>query len=193
MLRKHKAIQSHLILYFHGRTPDQFSLIPLNGQLGAMEDKTSSLKNKSTLVNATHNLAENKAGEEKIKLLRPYSRDHPSCAVHADDRAPIVSRKIVSKQESAVNEHEIKCQAPLPKFKRLGYLTEPTISELAAMEMSKPDSLRHVKDFVVGCHGYGHVTFEGIMVEKYSDMLKKVAEKQGDGFDCIFCETVKGD
>ncbi|KAL9662273.1 hypothetical protein QQ045_027106 [Rhodiola kirilowii] len=49
----------------------------------------------------------------------------------------------------------------LPKLHLSDYYTEPSMEELAANEKAEPGFLSHVKDFVVGRHGYGHIKFNG--------------------------------
>ncbi|KAK2992802.1 hypothetical protein RJ640_009099 [Escallonia rubra] len=50
----------------------------------------------------------------------------------------------------------------MPKLRRLsGYYVEPQIQELAAKEIAEPGFCSHVKDFMVGRHGYGNIKFLG--------------------------------
>lgn len=49
----------------------------------------------------------------------------------------------------------------MPKLRHSDYYTEPKIQELAAKERAEPGFCRHVKDFVVGRHGYGSIKFFG--------------------------------
>ncbi|KAJ9537499.1 hypothetical protein OSB04_030232 [Centaurea solstitialis] len=58
-----------------------------------------------------------------------------------------------------VNESDIK--ALMPKLRRSDYYTKPTIEELAAKERAEPGYCGRVKDFVLGCHGAGHIKFLG--------------------------------
>ncbi|KAK3009494.1 hypothetical protein RJ639_013859 [Escallonia herrerae] len=66
----------------------------------------------------------------------------------------------------AVSEHRAAKAATvdelMPKLRRLsGYYVEPQIQELAAKEIAEPGFCSHVKDFVVGRHGYGNIKFLG--------------------------------
>lgn len=47
------------------------------------------------------------------------------------------------------------------KLQQLDYFTQPGISELEAKERAEPGYCSHVKDFVVGRHGYGSIKFLG--------------------------------
>ncbi|KAH9621674.1 hypothetical protein KSS87_006079 [Heliosperma pusillum] len=60
-----------------------------------------------------------------------------------------------------VYEHGADVEATVPKLRHSEYYTEPQIQELAAKERLKPGYCRHVKDFVVGRHGYGSIKFLG--------------------------------
>ncbi|KAG6491473.1 hypothetical protein ZIOFF_052824 [Zingiber officinale] len=58
-------------------------------------------------------------------------------------------------------EHGPGIEALMPKLRRDDYYTIPRIQELAAKERAEPGFCRHVKDFVVGRHGYGSIKFYG--------------------------------
>ncbi|RZS15570.1 hypothetical protein BHM03_00047427 [Ensete ventricosum] len=60
-----------------------------------------------------------------------------------------------------VYEHGADIEALMPKLRQDDYYTEPRIQELAAKERAEPGFCRHVKDFVVGRHGYGSIKFYG--------------------------------
>ncbi|XP_072974682.1 nuclear pore complex protein NUP98A isoform X2 [Typha angustifolia] len=60
-----------------------------------------------------------------------------------------------------VYEHGADVEALMPKLRHADYYTEPRIQELAAKERAEPGFCRHVKDFVVGRHGYGSIKFFG--------------------------------
>ena len=49
----------------------------------------------------------------------------------------------------------------MPKLHHTDYYTEPTIQELAAKERGEAGFCCHVKDFLVGRHGYGCIKFSG--------------------------------
>ncbi|KAG5223103.1 nuclear pore complex protein [Salix suchowensis] len=62
-------------------------------------------------------------------------------------------------EAAIVYEHGADIEALMPKLRCSDYYTEPRIQELAAKERAKPGFCRHVKDFVVGRHGYGSIKF----------------------------------
>lgn len=64
-------------------------------------------------------------------------------------------------EAAIVYEHGADIEALMPKLCHSDYYTEPRIQELAAKERAEPGFCRHVKDFVVGRHGYGSIKFMG--------------------------------
>ncbi|GLT64670.1 hypothetical protein SLA2020_371480 [Shorea laevis] len=64
-------------------------------------------------------------------------------------------------EAAIVFEHGADIEALMPKLRRSDYYTEPRIQELAAKERGEPGYCRHVKDFVVGRHGFGSIKFLG--------------------------------
>ncbi|KAL5709589.1 hypothetical protein ACHQM5_020259 [Ranunculus cassubicifolius] len=64
-------------------------------------------------------------------------------------------------EAAIVYEHGADIEALMPKLKHADYYTEPRIQELAAKERAEPGFCQHVKDFVVGRHGYGSIKFIG--------------------------------
>ncbi|KAK4489244.1 hypothetical protein RD792_005041 [Penstemon davidsonii] len=64
-------------------------------------------------------------------------------------------------EAAIVYEHGADIEALMPKLRHSDYYTEPRIQELAAKERAEPGFSRHVKDFVVGRHGYGSIKFFG--------------------------------
>ncbi|XP_047968287.1 nuclear pore complex protein NUP98A-like isoform X2 [Salvia hispanica] len=64
-------------------------------------------------------------------------------------------------EAAIVYEHGAGIEALMPKLRHSDYYTEPRIQELAAKERAEPGYCRHVKDFVVGRHGYGSIKFFG--------------------------------
>ncbi|XP_050227125.1 nuclear pore complex protein NUP98A isoform X2 [Mercurialis annua] len=64
-------------------------------------------------------------------------------------------------EAAIVYEHGADIEALMPKLRRSDYYTEPRIQELAAKERAEPGFCRHVKNFVVGRHGYGSIKFLG--------------------------------
>lgn len=64
-------------------------------------------------------------------------------------------------EAAIVYEHGADIEAMMPKLRHSDYYTEPRIQELAAKERAEPGFCKHVKDFVVGRHGYGSIRFLG--------------------------------
>ncbi|CAN4114551.1 unnamed protein product [Withania somnifera] len=64
-------------------------------------------------------------------------------------------------EAAIVYEHGADIEALMPNLCYSDYYTEPRIQELAAKERAEPGFCRRVKDFVVGRHGYGSITFMG--------------------------------
>ncbi|XXG38903.1 hypothetical protein AAC387_Pa01g0002 [Persea americana] len=64
-------------------------------------------------------------------------------------------------EAAIVYEHGADIEALMPKLRHSDYYTEPRIQELAAKERAEPGYCRHVRDFVVGRHGYGSIKFIG--------------------------------
>ncbi|XP_057547928.1 nuclear pore complex protein NUP98A-like isoform X3 [Amaranthus tricolor] len=64
-------------------------------------------------------------------------------------------------EAAIVYEHGADIEAMMPKLRHSDYYTEPRIQELAAKERAEPGFCRHVKDFVVGRHGFGSIRFLG--------------------------------
>ncbi|CAK9178036.1 unnamed protein product [Ilex paraguariensis] len=64
-------------------------------------------------------------------------------------------------EAAIVYEHGADIEALMPKLHHSDYYTEPRIQELAAKERAEPGFCRHVKNFVVGRHGYGSIKFIG--------------------------------
>ncbi|GAB2279776.1 hypothetical protein Dimus_014415 [Dionaea muscipula] len=64
-------------------------------------------------------------------------------------------------EAAIVYEHGADIEAMMPKLRHSDYYTEPRIQELAAKERAHPGFCRHVKNFVVGRHGFGSIVFLG--------------------------------
>ncbi|KAL3613753.1 hypothetical protein CASFOL_041827 [Castilleja foliolosa] len=64
-------------------------------------------------------------------------------------------------EAAIVYEHGADIEALMPKLRHSDYFTEPRIQKLASQERAEPGFCRHVKDFVVGRHGYGSIKFFG--------------------------------
>ncbi|KAL6008973.1 hypothetical protein ACLOJK_022200 [Asimina triloba] len=84
----------------------------------------------------------------------------PGDATHkGDSYIPISGHR--AGEAAIVYEHGADIEALMPKLRHSDYYTEPRIQELAAKERAEPGYCRHVKDFVVGRHGYGSIKFLG--------------------------------
>lgn len=73
------------------------------------------------------------------------------------------SRWTGNKSEEATRSSELRAEveALMPKLNSHEYYTQPRIEELAAKERAEPGFCSHVKDFVIGRHGYGSIKFFG--------------------------------
>ncbi|XP_020273317.1 nuclear pore complex protein NUP98A-like [Asparagus officinalis] len=69
-----------------------------------------------------------------------------------------------------VYEHCDDIDTLMPKLPNTEYYTEPRIPELAAKERQEPGFCCHVKDFVIGRHGYGSIKFKGETDVRYLDL-----------------------
>ncbi|XP_057423007.1 nuclear pore complex protein NUP98A isoform X2 [Lotus japonicus] len=82
-----------------------------------------------------------------------------------EDHSPADMYKTLSGHRAGeaaiVYEHGADVEALMPKLWRSDYYTLPRINELAAKERAEPGFCSHVKDFVVGRHGYGSIKFLG--------------------------------
>ena len=64
-------------------------------------------------------------------------------------------------ENSTDKEHVADVEVLMPQLRRADYYTQPQIHDLAVKERANPGFCSHVKDFVVGRHGYGSVKFLG--------------------------------
>lgn len=67
-------------------------------------------------------------------------------------------------------EHVTDVEASMPQLSCSDYYTEPQVPELAANERAEPGFCRHVKNFVVGRHGYGSIKFLGETDVRHLDL-----------------------
>lgn len=68
----------------------------------------------------------------------------------------------ISDEDPTKDEELPKTILDIPiKHPQADYYTQPLISELEAKERADPGFCKHVKDFVVGRHGYGSIKFLG--------------------------------
>ncbi|XP_061983711.1 nuclear pore complex protein NUP98A isoform X3 [Populus nigra] len=128
----------------------------------ASAEKASPL-NASAPVHENENLAENGAIKEQAPHVKVNQKPN---GVHEDHSAQKEESYMTlsghrAGEAAIVYEHGADIEALMPKLRRSDYFTEPRIQELAAKERAKPGFCRHVKDFVVGRHGYGSIKFSG--------------------------------
>ncbi|XVE64553.1 hypothetical protein DITRI_Ditri07aG0109600 [Diplodiscus trichospermus] len=145
----------------------------------ASAEKSSALKDASTPVHENgkisdgcsnaedkdKNPAENGLVKERIYPVRGNQKAngvhvHDDRSVQKEDSYKTLSGHRAG-EAAIVYEHGADIEALMPKVRRSDYYTEPRIQELAAKERAEPGYCRHVKDFVVGRHGYGSIKFLG--------------------------------
>ncbi|CAD5192854.1 unnamed protein product, partial [Musa acuminata subsp. malaccensis] len=125
-----------------------------NGSIPAAENGNYATENghtrehTGTTVSASKSLQkENGNGDDQMQKVTDSS--YVKISGHRAGKAAIVY------------EHGADIEALMPKLRQDDYYTEPRIQELAAKERAEPGFCRHVKDFVVGRHGYGSIKFYG--------------------------------
>ncbi|XVE58209.1 hypothetical protein DITRI_Ditri04bG0151700 [Diplodiscus trichospermus] len=136
----------------------------------AMKDASSPVhENGKTSDDGSHaedkekKLAENGIVKEQIHPLRGNQKVngvHDDHSVQKEGSYMTISGHRAG-EAAIVYEHGAGIEALMPKLRRSDYYTEPRIQELAAKERAEPGYCRHVKDFVVGRHGYGSIKFLG--------------------------------
>ncbi|GLU17638.1 hypothetical protein SLE2022_339980 [Rubroshorea leprosula] len=147
----------------------------------AFADKISPMKNLSTPVQENGKRTSNVSigglnAEDKdknpVQNGSPEERVHPvkvsqkpngvqnDHSLQRDDTYKTLSGHRAG-EAAIVYEHGADIEALMPKLRRSDYYTEPRIQELAAKERGEPGYCRHVKDFVVGRHGFGSIKFLG--------------------------------
>ncbi|KAJ7952223.1 Nuclear pore complex protein NUP98A [Quillaja saponaria] len=129
--------------------------------LKASVEKDSSLKDSYTPVPGHETPVENVLVMEQVQPVKDnqtsngVNEDH---SLHEGDLYMTLSGNRAG-EAAIVYEHGADIEALMPKLRRSDYFTEPRIQELAAKERAQPGFCRHVKDFVVGRHGYGSIKF----------------------------------
>ncbi|KAA3475918.1 nuclear pore complex protein NUP98A-like isoform X2 [Gossypium australe] len=109
------------------------------------------------------NPAENGLVKERIHIIRSNQKAngvHDDYSTEKEDSYMTISGHRAG-EAAIVYEHGADIEALMPKLRRSDYFTEPRIQELAAKERAEPGYCCHVKDFVVGRHGYGSIKFLG--------------------------------
>ncbi|KAL3651060.1 hypothetical protein CASFOL_007463 [Castilleja foliolosa] len=103
-------------------------------------------------------------GHDKDHLANHAKVNHKTNGVHDSekgDNSYITLTGHRAGEAAIVYEHGAGIEALMPKLRHSDYFTEPRIQEIAAKERAEPGFCRHVKDFVVGRHGYGSIKFFG--------------------------------
>ncbi|XP_022157427.1 nuclear pore complex protein NUP98A-like isoform X2 [Momordica charantia] len=131
----------------NGKIPEDNSSLPVNN-----------------LKNTDGNAVEN--GSTSKDSVHPNKVNQKPNGVHEDHSAPKEDLYRTfgghrAGEAAIVYEHGADIEALMPKLRHADYYTEPKIQELAAKERAEPGFCRHVKDFVVGRHGYGSIKFFG--------------------------------
>ncbi|XP_024459542.2 nuclear pore complex protein NUP98A isoform X3 [Populus trichocarpa] len=127
-----------------------------NGKFSVSEDACPS--NGSTAGDKNKNSAENGVIKEQVKVNQKPNGVHEDHATQKEESYMTLSGHRAG-EAAIVYEHGADIEALMPKLRRSDYFTEPRIQELAAKERARPGFCRHVKDFVVGRHGYGSIKF----------------------------------
>ncbi|KAE8649301.1 hypothetical protein Csa_014696 [Cucumis sativus] len=121
---------------------------------GKVAERTSSAIN--NLKDTNGNVVDNGISKENIHLNKVNQKPN---GVHEDFYRTFVGHR--AGEAAIVYEHGTDIEALMPKLLHSDYYTKPKIQELAAKERAEPGFCRHVKDFVVGRHGYGSIKFFG--------------------------------
>ncbi|KAG6688088.1 hypothetical protein I3843_11G106400 [Carya illinoinensis] len=117
----------------------------------------------SNSVDKDKNPIENGQARENVHVLKVNQKAngvHEDHFVQKGDSYMTLSGHRAG-EAAIVYEHGADIEALMPKLRRSDYYTEPRVQELAAKERAEPGFCRHVKDFVVGRHGYGSIKFLG--------------------------------
>ncbi|KAJ9173822.1 hypothetical protein P3X46_016921 [Hevea brasiliensis] len=131
-----------------------------NGKLSEAVDVPSS--SGSGAGGKDKNMVEDGFGKERVyfKLNQKPNGVHEDNSTQKEESYMTLSGHRAG-EAAIVYEHGADIEALMPKLRRSDYYTEPRIQELAAKERAEPGFCRHVKDFVVGRHGYGSIKFLG--------------------------------
>lgn len=95
----------------------------------------------------------------RAKVVQKSNGVHEDHAQKGDSYKTLTSNR--AGEAAIVYEHGADIEALMPKLRHSDYYTEPRIQELAAKERAEPGFCCHVKDFVVGRHGFGSIKFMG--------------------------------
>ncbi|KAG1328327.1 nuclear pore complex protein NUP98A [Cocos nucifera] len=123
----------------------------------------NSANENGSLADNGHNQQQNSNHPSPFKDSKPSQKLNGFHADHAGKEGhspPTTFSGHRAGEAEIVYEHGADIDALVPKLHHAEYYTEPRIQELAAKERSEPDFCCHVKDFVVGRHGYGSIKFD---------------------------------
>ncbi|GFZ09506.1 nucleoporin autopeptidase [Actinidia rufa] len=106
--------------------------------------------------------------ENMSPLVRAPLHVYKNGKITAEVSAPGLSNSSLCQEEddllvenSTDKEHVVDVEVLMPQLRRTDYYTQPQIHDLAVKERANPGFCSHVKDFVVGRHGYGSIKFLG--------------------------------
>ncbi|XP_064956844.1 nuclear pore complex protein NUP98A-like isoform X2 [Musa acuminata AAA Group] len=112
--------------------------------------------------------AENGHTREQIDMVMPLTEPLHETNRTDDDQLPKGTDSSYVKiygqrpgEAATAYKHDAGMEALVPKLRHADYYTQPSIQELAAKELAEPGFCCHVRDFVVGRHGYGSIKFYG--------------------------------
>ncbi|GMP63568.1 hypothetical protein CsSME_00025201 [Camellia sinensis var. sinensis] len=109
-------------------------------------------------------LAENSSNKEGSSSLNSnykpngahnYNVSHKGSSLH------IKTTGCKASEATILKEHVANVEPLMPQLACSEYHTKPQILELAVKGRAEPEFCSHVKDFVVGRHGYGNIKFLG--------------------------------
>ncbi|KAK9121588.1 hypothetical protein Syun_019205 [Stephania yunnanensis] len=130
----------------------------------ANSNKSTMSKDTSTLVDENGTPADSNSNKDKNSLVQPSLKPNGMHEDHTmtqkgDSYITLTGHR--AGEAAIVYEHGADVEALMPKLRHSDYYTEPRIQELAAKERAEPGFCSHVREFVVGRHGYGSIRFIG--------------------------------
>ncbi|KAK4741264.1 hypothetical protein SAY87_024852 [Trapa incisa] len=131
--------------------------IPENGKVNG----ASSINGQRTVDNDKTPAEDGHVGElpRHAKITQKSNGLHEDFAQKGDSHRTLTGNR--AGEAAIAYEHGADIEALMPKLRHSEYYTEPRIQELAAKERAEPGFCSHVKDFVVGRHGFGSIKFMG--------------------------------
>ncbi|KAL7237773.1 hypothetical protein ACSBR2_003969 [Camellia fascicularis] len=147
---KRSSLVASLHVYKNGKiSAEVFAPALLNGSLCQDEDdrlaENSSDKEGSSSLNSNY----------KPNDAHNYNVSHKGSSLH------IKTTGCKASEATILKENVANVEPLMPQLARSEYYTKPQILELAVKERAEPGFCSHVKDFVVGRHGYGNIKFLG--------------------------------